>query len=41
MVGPALIGAVADHAGLRFGICIPLFAAIVVIVLASALRLPR
>src|ERR1700687_426808 len=41
IVGPALIGAVADHAGLRFGICIPLLAAIVVIILAGALRLPR
>jgi MFS family permease len=41
IVGPALIGAVADHAGLRFGICIPLLAAIVVIMLAGALRLPR
>lgn len=41
IVGPALIGAVADHAGLRFGICIPLLAAIVVLTLAGALRIPR
>ncbi len=41
IVGPALIGAVADHAGLRFGICIPLLAAVIVVALAGALRLPR
>src|ERR1700682_884814 len=41
IVGPALIGAVGDHGRLRFCICIPLLAAIVVIILAGALRLLR
>ena len=41
VVGPALIGAAADHVGLRFAICIPLLAAVVVIFLARALRISR
>jgi MFS family permease len=38
IVGPALIGVAADHAGLRVAMIIPLAAAIVVGVLASTLR---
>jgi MFS family permease len=38
IVGPALIGVTADHAGLRVAMIIPLAAAIVVVVLASTLR---
>jgi MFS family permease len=41
VLGPALIGGAADHVGLRIAICIPLLAAVVVIFLASALRVPR
>jgi hypothetical protein len=40
IVGPALIGAAADRAGLRFAISIPLVAAAVVMILAGNLRGP-
>jgi MFS family permease len=38
IVGPALIGFAADHAGLRFAMAIPLLTAVVVVILAGALR---
>jgi MFS family permease len=41
IVGPALIGGVADRAGLRLGMGIPLAAAFIVVALAGALRVPR
>jgi fucose permease len=40
IIGPALIGAAADRAGLRFAISIPLIAAMVVMILAGSLRGP-
>jgi hypothetical protein len=38
IVGPALIGFAADHAGLRFAMAIPLLTAVLVVILAGALR---
>lgn len=38
IIGPAVIGAAADHAGLRWAISVPLVAAMVVMILACALR---
>jgi fucose permease len=40
IIGPALIGASADHMGLRFAMSIPLLTALVVVLLAGSLRGP-
>ena len=40
ILGPALIGTAAEHAGLRFAMVIPLVGALLVVILAGALRRP-